>query len=189
MDAIMISLVAVALANADGRTGSLFAKLLATRDDGRVVVGAAVAGFLLNAVIAAVLGAVANRMIGPGIAALLAAFALLSAAAGLLWHRPPGRKSASMSDASGSALAARMVIGQFGDSSHFLIGALAATSGAGLWAAAGGLIGWVIALLPFLAFGPALADRRGLRLLRWGAALVLAIWGARVAIGAFGLIG
>ncbi len=189
MDAIMISLVAVALANADGRAGSLFARLLAARSDGRTVIAAAVGGFVVNAVIAAILGALANKMIGPGIAALLAAMALLSAAVGVLWRWPRVRDGELLADAPGASLALRLVIGQFGDRSHFLIGALAATSGAGLWAAAGGLIGWVIALVPFLAFGPALAERREVRLLRWAAALALAVWGLRVAIGAFGLIG
>ncbi len=189
MDAIMMSLVAVALANADGRAGLFFARLLAVRSDARVVIGAAIGAFLLNATVAAVLGALANQTIGPGIAALLAALALLSAAVGLLWRWPRGQGDSAEPQGSGAALAARLVIAQFGDRSHFLIGALAATSGAGLWAAAGGAIGWTIALLPFLAFGPALAERRGLGWLRWGAALALAVWGVRVAIGAFGLIG
>ncbi|MBA3940286.1 MAG: hypothetical protein C0520_03645 [Sphingopyxis sp.] len=189
MDAIMISLVAVALANADGRAGAFFARLLAARSDAPTVIAAAAGAFLSNAVVAAALGALANRTIGPGIAALLVALALLSAALGLLWPRPRGGDDAIVPGASGAALAARLAIAQFGDRSHFLIGALAATSGAGLWAAAGGTIGWTIALVPFLAFGPALAERRGLQWLRWGAALALAVWGLRVAVGAFGLIG
>jgi putative Ca2+/H+ antiporter (TMEM165/GDT1 family) len=82
-----------------------------------------------------------------------------------------------------------MLASQFGDRSHFLIGALAATSGAGQWAAAGGLVGWTLAMLPFLAFGPALAERRAARLLRWASALILALWGIRTGMGAFGLIG
>ena len=82
-----------------------------------------------------------------------------------------------------------MLASQFGDRSHFLIGALAATSGAGQWAAAGGLVGWTLAMLPVLAFGPALAERRAARNLRWAAAAILTVWGLRTALGAFGLIG
>jgi putative Ca2+/H+ antiporter (TMEM165/GDT1 family) len=85
--------------------------------------------------------------------------------------------------------AARLFIAQFGDRSHVLIAALAATSGAGLWAAAGGMIGWVLAMLPFLAFGTEMAARRPVRLLRPFAAAILALWGVRAGLGAFGLIG
>ncbi|MGQ2929628.1 MAG: hypothetical protein ACT6Q3_04070, partial [Sphingopyxis sp.] len=63
----MLALVAVALANADGRTGIFLSHLLAARDDRRLVFGIAVGAFVVNAVIAAVAGSIANRMIGQGI--------------------------------------------------------------------------------------------------------------------------
>ena len=50
-----------------------------------------------------------------------------------------------------------------------------------------GMIGWVLAMVPFLAFGPALAEQRAARLIRWIAAAILTLWGARTAMGAFGL--
>ncbi|KQZ65904.1 hypothetical protein ASD67_02100 [Sphingopyxis sp. Root1497] len=189
MDAIMLALVAVALANADGRTGVFLSRLLAARDDRRLVFGIAVGVFVVNAVIAAVAGSIANRMIGQGIVALLVAFALLSAAVALAWRGRLTLADDRVLTAPVPLLAARMLLIQFGDRSHFLIGALAATSGAGHWAAAGGLAGWTIAMLPFLAFGPALADRLGAKIVRWAAALILAIWGLRSAMTAFGMLG
>lgn len=189
MDAIMLALVAVLLANADGRTGVFLSRLLAVRADRRRVTLIAFGSFIVNAVVAAIAGSVANRMIGQGVVALLVAFALLAAAAALLWRGRPVAAADRAADASSASLMARMLLDQFGDRSHFLIGALAATSGAGYWAAAGGLIGWTLALLPFLAFGPALADRRAARLLCWGSAIILILWGARTAMAAFGLIG
>ncbi|MBL0915837.1 MAG: hypothetical protein IBJ13_10075, partial [Sphingopyxis sp.] len=57
----------------------------------------------------------------------------------------------------------------------------------GAWAASGGMIGWVLAMLPFLAFGSALVERRGVKLLRWGSAAILILWGIKTAMGAFGL--
>lgn len=187
MDAIMLALVAVALANGDGRTGAALAKLLSERSDRRVVVIIAFAAFMLNAIIAAVLGSVANRMIGQGVAALLVTFAMLSAVVALLWR--DRAVPADADQAPPALLAGWMLVTQFGDRSHFLIGALAATSGAGVWAAAGGLIGWTIAMLPFLAFGPALRETRGARIVRGASATVLLIWAIRTALGAFGLIG
>lgn len=188
MDAIMIALVAVALANADGRTGSFLSQLLALRSDRRVTFGLAVAAFVINAVVAAVAGSVANTMIGQGIVMLLVGFALLSAAAALLWPWRLGPDADALARAPTPLLATRMLLSQFGDRSHFLIGALAATSGAGHWAAAGGLAGWVLAMLPFLAFGPALAERRAAKIVRWVSAAVLIVWGLRSAMTAFGLI-
>jgi len=188
MDAIMLALVAVLLANADGRSGIALSRVVSARSDRRVTVVIAFAAFIVNAVIAAVAGAIANGMIGQGVAALLVALAMLSAAAALLWRMKPAF-DAGAQDASLVMLAGRMLANQFGDRSHFLIGALAATSGAGQWAAAGGLVGWTLAMLPFLAFGPALAERRAARNLRWAAAAILILWGLRTALGAFGLIG
>jgi putative Ca2+/H+ antiporter (TMEM165/GDT1 family) len=189
MDAIMLALVAVALANADGRTGSALSSLLSARDDRRRVVVIAFSAFLLNALVAAIAGSIANRMIGQGVAALLVAFAMLSAVITLLWRDRPLPADDTISHAPPVLLAGRMLLAQFGDRSHFLIGALAATSGAGQWAAAGGFVGWILAMLPFLAFGPALRERRAAKLLCWVSAAVLAFWGLRTAMGAFGLIG
>jgi putative Ca2+/H+ antiporter (TMEM165/GDT1 family) len=185
----MLALVAVLLANADGRTGAFLSRLLSARPDRRRITLIAFGSFIINAMIAAIAGSVANRMIGQGVVALLVAFALLSAAAALLWRGRQVVAAVPTADAPRAMLAMRMLLDQLGDRSHFLIGALAATSGAGLWAAAGGLIGWTLAILPFLAFGPAIADRRAARILCWASAIILILWGARTAMSAFGLIG
>lgn len=184
----MLALVAVLLANADGRSGMALSRLLSARDDRRVTVVIVFAAFLANALVAAIAGSIANRMIGQGVAALLVALALLSAAAALLWRMRPAPVDLGAGDTR-AMLAGRMLAAQFGDRSHFLIGSLAATSGAGQWAAAGGLIGWTLAMLPFLAFGPALGERRAAHLLRWVSAAILVLWGIRTGLGAFGLIG
>jgi putative Ca2+/H+ antiporter (TMEM165/GDT1 family) len=189
MDAIMLALVAVLLANADGRSGIFLSQLVGARADRRRVVAIVYAAFIVNASVAAVAGAVANRMIGQGVAALLVAFAMLSAAVALLWRGRAAVAADAALTASPAALAGRVLVAQFGDRSHFLIGALAATSGAGQWAAAGGVVGWTLAMLPFLAFGPALAGQRAVRVMRWAAAAILLLWGARTALAAFGLIG
>lgn len=188
MDAIMLALVAVALANADGRMGLFLSDLLARRADRRRTVLIVFGAFIANALVAAIAGSVANRLIGQGIVALFVAVALLSATVALLWRGRPAAGD-GLAEAPPTLLAGRMLASQFGDRSHFLIFALAATSGAGAWAAAGGLIGWALAMLPFLAFGPALAERRSLRILRWASAAILALWGIRTALGAFGLTG
>lgn len=185
----MLALVAVALANADGRTGLFLSNLLSRRSDRRIVVAIAFGSFLLNALVAAIAGSIANRMIGQGVIALLVAFAMLAAAAALLWRRRRTMIDDRAVDAPPALLAGRMLASQFGDCSHFLIGALAATSGAGVWAVAGGVTGWILALLPFLAFGPALAERRAAHIMRWASAAVLGLWGAKTALDAFGLIG
>lgn len=183
----MLALVAVALANADGRTGAFLSDLLNVRRDRRAVTLIFFGAFLVNALVAAAFGTIANRLIGQGVVALLVAMAMLSAAIALLWRRPSVASEVG-GDTAPVLLAGRMLVTQFGDRSHFLIGALAATSGSGLWAAAGGTIGWILAMLPFLAFGAVLAERRAARLIRWGAALILTLWGARTALGAFGLL-
>ncbi|WP_235303176.1 TMEM165/GDT1 family protein [Sphingopyxis sp. MWB1] len=184
----MIALVAVMLANADGRSGALLSGLLARRRDRGRVIAIAVGAFLVNAIAAAFFGAALSRMVGQGVVALLVAFALGTAALALLWRGRLMPEVQVLAPLSAPMLGARLTLAQLGDRSHFLIGALAATTGAGHWAAAGGSIGWVLAMLPMLAFGPALADHRGARWLRWTAAAVLAFWALRAALTAFGLI-
>ncbi|MGB3317509.1 MAG: hypothetical protein WBA75_00590, partial [Sphingopyxis granuli] len=82
----MLALVAVALANADGRAGRFLSDLLARRADRRRTVAIAFGAFGANALIAAVAGSIANRMIGQGVVALLLTLALLTAAGALVWR-------------------------------------------------------------------------------------------------------
>lgn len=188
MDAIMVALVAVLLANADGRNGSFLFRLVSSRDDGRVVIGAASASFIVNALVAAVGGSLLNRMVGQGVIALFVAFALATAAVALLWRGRLMPDDDAIAGELPARLGVRLLLLQFGDRSHFLIAALAATSGAGLWAAAGGFVGWLLATLPFLAFGPALAATGMARYVRLFSAALLAIWAATTMLRAFGLI-
>lgn len=188
MDAIMIALVAVLLANTDGRSGSFLSRLIATRDDGRVVVMAAGASFIVNALVAAMGGSLLNRMVGQGVVALFVAFALATAAVALLWRGRLMPDNDAISGEPPGRLGLRLLVLQFGDRSHFLIAVLAATSGAGLWAAAGGFVGWLLATLPFLAFGPALMATGLVRYVRLLSAALLVIWAAATTLRAFGLI-
>ena len=76
----MLALVAVALANADGRPGIFLSDLLNARRDRRVVVVIVFGAFIANALVAAAFGALAARGItrvmveaGPGLANAVAA--------------------------------------------------------------------------------------------------------------------
>jgi len=44
-------------------------------------------------------------------------------------------------------------------------------------------------MLPFLAFGPELAERRAAKVVRWLGVAILAIWGLRSGMAAFGFLG
>lgn len=187
MDAIMVSVVAVLLANADGRSGQLLSDLLNQRPDRARVLMIFFGTFVANAIVSATGGAIADRMIGQGVLQLFLAFAMGSAAVTLLWQRHWGASVDTLAKASVPMLTARMLLSQFGDRSQFLIGALAATAGAGLWAAAGGAAGWLLAIVPVMAMGAALTAHRAARWLRWTAAMILAIWAARALRIAFGV--
>ena len=52
----MLALVAVLLANADGRSGIALSRLVSARSDRRVTVGIAFGAFIVNAVVAAIAG-------------------------------------------------------------------------------------------------------------------------------------
>lgn len=183
----MVSVVAVLLANADGRSGRLLSELLARRCDRHRILFLFMAAFVVNAAVSAIGGTIADRMIGQGVLQLMLAFALASAAVTLLWQRQWGVGADRLAIASPPVMGLHMLHNQFGDRNQFLIGALAATSGAGAWAAAGGLAGWILAMVPVLAGGVLPMGSWGRQGLRWTAAAALAIWAALALRTAFGV--
>src|SRR3546814_10176839 len=114
----MVTLVAVLLANSDGRSGCFLARLLGARADRRAVVAVALGSFIVNALVAALLGAIANRMIGQGIVALLVGFALVTAAAALLWRGRLTRAADPAVAAPAPLLSARLLPVQVGARTH-----------------------------------------------------------------------
>lgn len=188
MDAIMTTLVAVLLAHADGRSGGALSRLLDARGDPRVAGALAAGSVAANALAAAVAGSLIHPLIDARVAAFLAAVALGCAAASLLARRKARLSAERLAAMPAPLLALRLLLAEAGGRTPLLIAAFAAMSGAGLWAAAGGMIGWTLAALPWLAFGPALADRPAARAVRWAAAAALGLWSLVAALRAFGII-
>jgi Ca2+/H+ antiporter, TMEM165/GDT1 family len=183
MDAIMMVLAAVLLANADGRAGAM----LASRPSQRGLVFSYFAAFLVLAAVSATGAVLASNMLGLGVLNLFAALALGSAAAALLWTRRAVVDAAVLAGLPQPLLFARMLLIQLGDRNQFLIFALGALSGAALWGAAGGLIGLLLAMLPVLAQGPELLAGKGARFARAAAAVLLILWAALHLRRAFGV--
>lgn len=183
----MAVLAAVLLANADGRYGALLGALVDARRDRRAVVAAFFGAFALLAVASALAAFAASQMLGMGVLNLFAAFALASAAGALLWRGRGAADAAPMVAAPLPLLFVRLLLFQLGDRNQFLIFALGALSGAALWGIAGGGAGLLAAMLPVLAMGPALLERRGAAVLRYTAAALLLLWAAVQARGAFGV--
>ena len=183
----MTVLAAVLLANADGRSAQLLHTLIAGRPDQRRVVAIFFACFVLLAVVSVGGALIAAYTLGLGVLNLFAAMALGSAAGALLWTGRPPHDATALADASSLGLAGRLGLIQLGDRNQFLIFALGPLSGAVPWAMAGGLIGLLLAMLPVLALGPALLERRGAKWVRWGAAAVLLLWAATLLRRAFGV--
>jgi Ca2+/H+ antiporter, TMEM165/GDT1 family len=187
MDAIMAVLAATLLANADGRYGRLLSLLLDVRGDRRATVFAFFGSFFLLAVVSATGAVLAGQMLGLGALNLFAAIALASAAAALLWSQRGAVDAEGLTAAPLPLLAIRLTMVQLGDRNQFLIFALGALSGSALWGIAGGVAGLLVAMLPLLGWGSAIADRRGATWLRWAAAAVLLIWAVSHARRAFGV--
>lgn len=183
----MTTLVAVLLANSDGRTGAMLAGLLAARDDRRGVLFSFFVAFLLLAAASAAGAMLASRMLGLGVLNLFAAMALGSAAAALLWTRRGAAPVAGLAALPAPLLFARLLLIQLGDRNQFLIFALGALSGAALWGVAGGSIGLGLALLPVLALGRGILQSSAARALRWTAAVLLLVWAIFFLRRAFGV--
>lgn len=187
MDGLMTAIVAVLLATTDGRSGALLHALAAHRPDHRRVILLFVLAFVAGAAASAIAGVVADRMLGQGVLTLMLAIGLAGAGVGLLWRWRPAMAAARLGESRGPALAVRLGLHLLGDASQFLILAFAATTGAGHWAFAGGTLGFLLALVPVMALGPAVLERRSVRILRYAAALILLLWAAGAARAAFGV--
>lgn len=188
MDALMASLVTVLLANSDGRLARLMTTLIARHARTGPVLIAFACAAILNAVISAVGGTIANAAIGLGVLNLTLGIALLSAALAVAWF---GRRPARTPHWPGGAWASSfllLALLQFGDRGQFLIFSYGATVGAGWWAAVGGLIGLTLAVLPALLVGAQIHQHPAARWVRIAAALCLAFLGIRALLVAFGLV-
>jgi Ca2+/H+ antiporter, TMEM165/GDT1 family len=185
MDAIMVTLVAVLLANADGRTARMIAGPGETgHSDGRVF-ALYFAVFVLLAAASATGAVLASWSLGPGVLNLMAAMALLSAGGALL---VPRRASAVIfAGQTFTRMGLSLLLYQLGDRNQFLILALGALSGSALWGMVGGAAGMLLAMLPIVALGPLLLDDRGGRRIRWLAAAALALWALLYLRRAFGV--
>jgi putative Ca2+/H+ antiporter (TMEM165/GDT1 family) len=188
MDALMAALVTALLASADGRYGRLVHDLIALHGRARFVLSAFALAASVNTAASALGGVIANATLGQGVLTLFQGFALLGAGAALIWpfRKPP--RLAALPGPDWPALTLALGLLFMGDSCQFLILTLAGTSGAGHWAALGGLFGIAIGLLPALAMGPDVYDRRALLWLKRGSAAVLITAGVVMALRAFGLL-
>jgi Ca2+/H+ antiporter, TMEM165/GDT1 family len=183
MDALMTVLVAVLLANADGRTGAL----LAVRRDRKALVFCFFAAFLALAALSARGAVLASTMLGAGLLNLFAALALGSAAAALLWTGRARLNADHLATLPAPILMMRLLLIQLGDRNQLLIFALGALSGAALWSAVGATAGLLIAMVPVLALGPGVLEQKGARFARWAAAAALILWGVLHLRRAFGV--
>jgi Ca2+/H+ antiporter, TMEM165/GDT1 family len=187
MDAIMGALVAVLLANADGRTGRMMAALLGARPDAGRVIALWFAAFVLLAAVSATGAQVAAGSFGVGVHNMVAAIALGSAAAALLVPRRAAIDTGTAAAFPPWRLLLHFVRLQLGDRNQFLIFALGALSGAALWGIVGGAAGLLVAMLPVIGLGPTLLDGKGGARARWIAAAALALWALLCLRRAFGV--
>lgn len=183
----MTTLVAVLLANADGRTARMMAALLDVRSDRVRIFALYFTCFALLSAISAAGAMLASRSLGLGMLNLMAAIALGSAAIAIMMpHRVAWGGTAARDDPP-MRMFIRFTAGQIGDRNQCLILGLGALSGAAPWAMAGASAGLLIAFLPVAALGPALVEGRRGRWLRWLAAAVLTLWALLCLGRAFGV--
>lgn len=187
MDAIMAVLVVTLLANADGRYGRLLSALVDARPDRRMAVILFFGAFAILAIASAIGALLAGAMLGLGVLNLFAAMALASAAGALMWQPSRASETARLVAAKPPMLLILLLMLQLGDRNQFLIFALGALSGAAYWSVAGSGAGLLVAMLPVLALGPAMLERRGAQACRWTAAAILLLWAGIMARAAFGV--
>jgi len=153
------------------------------------------ASLLATGCFVAIVTAVAMTLSGQFVAALLpssaklmlAAFALMAAAVELAWS--PKRSFLKEPTRSLMAIGLVLFVRQLGDGSRFLIFAFAAGSGTPWFAAAGGALGGIGAVLIGWLLHDDLAEKLPLRKIRLVMAVILASVAIVIGLSARGLIG
>lgn len=180
MEAILPALLAVLLAETGGRTQALVHGTGLDRGAGPVL-AALLVTTLIGLGIAAWGGSAIAHMLTPDARQLLAGLALIFAGAPML---VPRRAPVTVP--------CHLIVGlgksQFGDTSQFIVFAIAARADMPALALTGGLCGVLAAMLPPLLMGSAWPGRTPLALLRAGAAILLLVTGIGLGIGALRLI-
>lgn len=184
MDALMAALIAALIIHATDRTPALIARLAGDRARAvGVMLGAALSLAVLNALAAAAGGWIAPHL-NPSARALFLGLALGSAALGCWMPLKPPAEIAARLGGFATSLLSTALLG-FG-AAQFVVMALAMRGEAPAFAAVGATLGGVA--VAAAATVPGLAAFMGGRLGRIAIGAVLAVVGAGLALGAFGLI-
>ena len=210
MDALILAMVAMLLGSAD----LYLVRAIWHRGGGRadrLVVLAAVTALVVNSAVVVAAGIIAGQRMGVGVLMLFQTFALVGAAAALVWRDlapasldrrwPAGGPVAQPQPPGGRRFRTELgwfAARQFGDRNQFLLFGIAALTGGGAWAFVGAMAGLAATLVPLAWWhgagasggrgpGVPLGEQRAWWLVRWGAALVLLAFAANRLILAFGV--
>lgn len=182
MDALIPALVAVLLAEIGGKNQRLAHRAALAGFSSTRIILALLATLIVGLGIAALGGSWIGKMLTPDARLLLAALALLFAGVPMLL---PVRVSPATPP---RHLLASFATGQFGDSAQFIVFALAARGDMPVFAAAGGMIGALIASLPPLLLAQEWPGRVPVKPLRLVAAALLIVAGFALAVRALRLV-
>jgi putative Ca2+/H+ antiporter (TMEM165/GDT1 family) len=187
MDALLTTFISVFLAEMGDRTQILAAALaLRYHKNGAIIAGLA-AATLLNCTLSAAGGSVVDSWISEEPLTLFTGLAYVFAGGGMLmWRRTVDPLTTWKTGAFLTAFLGLFIL-EFGDKSQFIVAARAANTE--LWGMAiiGGFAGIMAATIPAVVLRERLAKILPLKPIRWISGALLLIWGAILALRAFGL--
>lgn len=188
MDAFLTSLFALALAEFGDRPQILCAALAMRYGRVSPVVWGLSAATFFNCMISSIAGSMVNQWISEEPLRLFYALSLLFAGIGMIaWRRPTDLLEDWTLGPFWTSFLGLFIL-QFGDKGQFILAATAARTDMGIYAAAGGWIGVMIACVPAVLLQKRLAAAipvRALRLTSGGAFLLI---GSAIALSAWGII-
>lgn len=189
MDALVTSLLLVALTGIGGRS-QLFCAAMALRfDNSRVIFAAFAIASLINCAIASFGGVVVGQWISNDAVQLFYALSLIFAAGGMLFFQQPVDILAKWKIGAFLTCLLGLFILQLGDKGQFILAATAARTQSGFLTMLGGWVGSLLVFAPAILLKDRIAAIVPVRWIRLGGGCLLLAIGLVVALDAHGLIG
>jgi Ca2+/H+ antiporter, TMEM165/GDT1 family len=177
MDSLIATLITTALAETGDRTQLLAAALALRFHNDKMVILALALATLLNCILSAVLGSMINQWISEDPVRLFNGLAYVLAGVGMLvWRRPVDLLENWKLGVFLTAFLGIFIL-QFGDKSQFIIGANAAAASHWSFAAMGGFVGTMLAIVPAIILKERLAVLLPLKLIRRAGGFALLLLG------------
>jgi Ca2+/H+ antiporter, TMEM165/GDT1 family len=188
MDALLVTFIAVFLAEMGDRNQILSGVLAQRFENNRAIIGGLMMASLVNCSLSVGFGSIVDNLVSEEPLRLFTALAYIFAGGAMLLWRRRVHQLVSWHGSPWLISFLGMLFMQFGDKSQFIIGVNSANTSSWGFPLAGGLLGILAANVPAVIWREEMASAIPIRAIRLAGGVLLLLYGIYLALGAFALI-